>query len=333
VRYLLPAEPVYDDYVPIIDLRVTRSPEGRSRVAAEVGDACRQVGFLVVTGHGVPGVLVGRMETVTRWLFEQPPEYRQRLSPASSDPMQRGYSERNGSLSPGTAPDLRWAFGINSMNEPGLGRQLDRLSPIRQDRYRYSNRWPDSPRLRAVWLDYFRAVEKLAFRLLALMAIDLGLPPGYFIESHSNAPSNLVANYYPAQEQPPADHQFRIGEHSDWGSITILYQDGQPGLEVYGRDKRWHLVRPTPGTFVINLGDMLEVWTGGLYASTRHRVLNPAREQALHPRLSVPWFGQPDDDAVIETPPELVARGAGKFGPVVSGDWFAQKLTAVRAPA
>ena len=332
MQYLLPAEPVYDDYVPVIDLSGARTPAGEARVAEQVDIACREVGFFVVTGHGVPRDLVERMDWATRWLFEQPPEYLQRLEPAASDPMQRGYSELDVHLNPETAPDLRRTFGINPVNEPGMGRHPNRISPQRRDRYRYRNQWPDSRQFRAAWLDYFRAVEKLAFRLLELMATGLGLPPGYFVGYHSIAPSNLVANYYPAQDEPPADNQFRIGEHTDWGSITVLYQDGQPGLQVYGRDERWHLVRPTRGTFVINLGDMLEVWTGGLYASTRHRVLNPAREYAMHPRLSVAWFGQPDDDAVIKTPSDLLARGATKFGPVVSGDWFAERLTAVRAP-
>lgn len=333
-------EQVRDDgLVPLVGLGGAGAGSDDPTIAREVGRACRDVGFLVVAEHGVPAELVERMDRVTRWLFEQPQERRRLLAPDPADPMQRGYSERNGavaaSLGVRTAPDLRWAYGINPYGEPDM-RDAGRLDEATRARITWPNRWPpdgDNPEFRPTWLAYYRAVEELALRLLRLMAVDLGLPADWFVGFHRAHASNLVANYYPAQPERPADDQYRIGEHHDWGSITVLYQDGQPGLQVVGKDGDWHGVPAVPGTFVVNLGDMMAAWTGGEYASTRHRVLNPPRSRAGVPRVSIPFFGEPDPDAVVATPEELIGDGRPRIGPVVAGEWFADKLASVRAAA
>jgi isopenicillin N synthase-like dioxygenase len=115
----------------------------------------------------------------------------------------------------------------------------------------------------------------------------------------------------------------RRGAHSDYGSLTILHQDDAPGgLQVLTADDRWEDVPHLPGAYVVNIGDMLARWTNDRWVSTVHRVVNPPRQLATSDRISIPFFHQPNHDAIVEALPSCVGpENPPRYGPVSSGEW------------
>jgi len=140
-----------------------------------------------------------------------------------------------------------------------------------------------------------------------------------------------MVNYYPAQAEPPLPGQLRRGAHSDWGSLTVLFQDDSPGgLEILSQSGGWEPVPAVPGTFVVNIGDLLAMWTNDRWRSTVHRVVNPKRADADRARISIPYFHQPNFDAVIECIPSCLAPGeVPRHAPTTSGAWLHSMLAAV----
>lgn len=140
--------------------------------------------------------------------------------------------------------------------------------------------------------------------------------------------TNLTANYYPAQPEPPEPGQLRKGEHSDWGSLTILSREEAPGgLQVRMPDGEWLDVPDVAGAFVINIGDLMSVWTNNRWVSTRHRVVNPPRHQSDRARYSLAFFHQPNFDTLIECLPGCASESNPPvWPPVRSGDYILEKF-------
>ena len=198
------------------------------------------------------------------------------------------------------------------------------------------NIWPTQPPGFADALQaYFVTMETLACRLMRLFALALDLPPGFFDDKIDRHISNMYINYYPAQANPPEPGQLRAGAHTDYGSLTILAPtdafEAVPGLATSGLQVRdhagaWHDVAPPPGTFVVNIGDLMAQWTNDRWVSTLHRVVNPPRAAAQTDRMSLVFFHQPNDDALIECLPSCCIDTAPKYAPVTSGEHQARKL-------
>lgn len=174
---------------------------------------------------------------------------------------------------------------------------------------------------------YFRAMEGLADTLMRAFAMALGIKEPYFADKIDHHPSVLRLTYYPAQKAPPLPGQVRSGEHTDYGSLTILRGDDVPGgLQVQTRSGSWIDVHPTPGSFVCNLGDLMMRWTNNHWVSTPHRVVNPPREYAGQNRISLVFFHMPNHDAEIRY---IDGRDGGtraaKYPPVTCADYFAAK--------
>lgn len=191
------------------------------------------------------------------------------------------------------------------------------------------NIWPDVEGFREAWTDYYRAMERLANELMALMARALGLEEVWFDDKIDQHISNLVVNHYPAQRTPPAEGQIRRGAHTDYGSLSILYQDDNPGgLQVQLRDGAWADIPHVPGSFVINLGDLMAAWTNDRWVSTMHSVVNPKPEFCDTSRMSVVFFHQPNYDAEISCIPTCTtADDPPHYEPVTSGQWVLDKLS------
>jgi isopenicillin N synthase-like dioxygenase len=168
-------------------------------------------------------------------------------------------------------------------------------------------------------------MERLVRLLLELFAIALDLPTRWFDDKVDHDMSNLGANYYPPQPTPPEPGQLRKGPHTDWGSVTILLHDDAGGLQVQAADGRWVDVPCVAGGLVVNIGDLLAIWTNDTWVSTMHRVVNPPVDVASRDRLSIVFFHQPNHDAEIACIPTCIGSGI-RHQPVRSGDWFATKL-------
>ncbi len=316
--------------VPRIDLSRLHGPD-RTALAQDVDDACRDIGFLLVEGHGVDPDLIRRMHAVTTAFFRLPESEKRRLQVAGSrihgwtGPRQSYLAD---TLAPGEsqAPDWKEGFSIGPVDVPAD------LTP-EEVRYFGRNLWPTRPDgFVEVWADYFREMERLASDLMATFALALGLRDDYFRDSIDRHITGLSAQYYPPQPTAPAAGQLRAGAHTDFGSLTILSTGVDPGgLQVADADGIWHDVSPAPEAFVVNIGDLMAQWTNNRWVSTLHRVANPPRERAHLPRQSIAFFHQPNWHAIVECLP-----GCGdsdtppKYAPITSGAHFERKLALLR---
>ncbi len=321
-------------YIPVIDLAPAHDPATRPHVAAEIDRACRTSGFLVIDGHGVDPDLIERLHDVTLELFSRPDDWKARWDAPADHLGLRGFYRVPSYVSAGedvaTAPDVCELFTMSRLGEPGVAAGAGLGDAI--DRYGMPNIWPDEPpALRAVWLEYYAAMERLAGDLMRLFALGLGLDEHIFDDAIAEHITNLTANYYPPVEHDPLPNQYRKGPHSDWGTLTILYQDGTGGLEVVDRrTDGWIDVPVIPGTFVVNIGDLMARWTNDQWKSTKHRVRVPDAERRAIPRVSIPFFHHPNYDALIECLPGCSTEAdPAKYPPVTSGEYLDQRVRAV----
>jgi isopenicillin N synthase-like dioxygenase len=279
--------------IPVIDLGPANSTP--ATVAAEIGRACRETGFFLVSNHGVPQSLVDAQFEWSRRFFDLPLADRIALHMRNS-PTYAGYEPVGGqTLDSDTPPDLKESFYVNQ--------DLPDDHPYVQARIRGygGNLWPALPGFRVQMLAYYAAVEALAARTMRLLALSLELDADYFESAFACPSATLRLIKYPPHPQDARDNQLGAGAHTDWGAVTVLAQDDIGGLEVENAAGEWIAAPPMPGTFIINLGDMFNRWTNGIYRSNMHRVLN--NKASGRDRYSVPFFYSPDHEARIECLP------------------------------
>ncbi|MDM0068495.1 2-oxoglutarate and iron-dependent oxygenase domain-containing protein [Variovorax sp. J31P207] len=263
---------------------------GREQVAAQIGAACRAHGFFYVTGHGVDPALVQRLEDLSRRFFalDEPTKMRWRM--ALGGRAWRGYFPLGGELTSGR-PD--WKEGLYLGTELPADHPLVRAgTPVHGP-----NLFPDIEGFRDTVLAYIDAVTRLGHRLMEGIALSLGLPAAYFAERYTADPLILFRIFnYPTQPVPDGmDVHWGVGEHTDYGLLTILRQDDVGGLQVR-TPGGWIEAPPVAQSFVCNIGDMLDRMTGGLYKSTPHRV---TRNTSGRDRLSFPLFFDPNFEARV----------------------------------
>jgi isopenicillin N synthase-like dioxygenase len=263
---------------------------GREQVAAQIGAACRAHGFFYVTGHGVDPALVQRLEDLSRRFFalDEPTKMRWRM--ALGGRAWRGYFPLGGELTSGR-PD--WKEGLYLGTELPADHPLVRAgTPVHGP-----NLFPELDGFRATVLAYIDAVTRLGHRLMEGIALSLGLPAGYFAERYTADPLILFRIFnYPTQPVPDGmDVHWGVGEHTDYGLLTILHQDEVGGLQVR-TPGGWIEAPPVAQSFVCNIGDMLDRMTGGRYKSTPHRV---TRNTSGRDRLSFPLFFDPNFEARV----------------------------------
>ncbi|MEM9566627.1 MAG: 2OG-Fe(II) oxygenase family protein, partial [Actinomycetota bacterium] len=214
------------------------------------------------------------------------------------------------------------------LGEPGVA-TVESLGAEDHPVWSRPNVWPtEVPGFRETWLDYYGVLESLSATLMRLFALGLGLDEGYFDDKIDDHVTNLVVNYYPPVDGEPEPGQYRKGPHSDWGTLTVLWQDETGGLEVLDRDAdEWVPVPVLPGSFVVNVGDLMEVWTNDRWRSTKHRVPVPPVEHRQVPRVSMPFFHQPNWLADVECIPSCLAPGEEPtHEPVQSGQYLLHKI-------
>jgi polar amino acid transport system ATP-binding protein len=279
--------------LPVIDLH--QAPEA---VAAAIGSACRAHGFFYVTGHDVDEALALKLEAQSHAFFALPEATKTRYAMALGGRAWRGWFPLGGELTSGR-PD--WKEGLY------LGTELNDDHPRVQAGVPMhgANLLPGAdvlPGFADTVHAYMAQVTALGHRMMGFIALSLGLPADYFARRYTADPLVLFRIFlYPSRAVPEGANVLHgVGEHTDYGLLTLLRQDDVGGLEVKGRSgttEGWIQAPPVPRSFVCNIGDMLDRMTGGLYRSTPHRVkLNTSGRD----RLSFPLFFDPDFDAFIE---------------------------------
>lgn len=266
------------DHIPLIDLAGSfDDAEAAKRVAWEIHKACRETGFFYVTGHGVGQALMDGQIAQTRSFFAQD-DAAKRAVAVELSPCRRGYEGVGKQvLDAGSPADLKESFM--------LARDLPKDHPLVRAGVPMQgpNQWPAGlPGFREQMLAYQAEMIRLGRHLMGCLALSVELDADWFDDGLADPQCGIRLLRYPPQPERTDFNMIGAGAHSDWGSITILLQDDLAGLEVRDAAGEWLLAKPVAGTFVINLGQMMERFTSGIYHANLHRVRNNARDEARH---------------------------------------------------
>jgi isopenicillin N synthase-like dioxygenase len=296
--------------LPVIDIGDLKSPElaKRRKVADNLRAACVDKGFFYISNHGIAEELVAEVLAQAECLFALPAEQKATLNKSLSR-ASRGYEPMKGqTLEAGTPPDLKEGFYIG----PEHGADDPR---VLTGKFNHGpNQWPsDLPGFRSVMDRYFEAMVALSQSLMRSLALSLDLPENHFDDFSEDPVATLRLLHYPPQPSSAEPNQKGAGAHTDFGGLTLLKQDKVGGLQVFDQTSgRWVYAPPLPGTYVVNLGDMIARWTNDRYRSTLHRVVNTSGRE----RYSIPFFFSGNPDHRVECIPSCLAAGeAPKYSP------------------
>lgn len=274
-------------HIPVIDIGRLHDPDTLGRLDL----ACREWGFFQVVNHGIDMAVIRDLHREMQRFFSRPLAEKRAITRTAENPW--GFYERE--LTKNTR-DWKQIFDYG----PAGRGQLRPQWPARQ------------PSLRPAVQAYYRACEPLAYRLLSAVSANLGMPADYLGRSFGAAHSSFLRlNYYPVCPQPahpeglqvPEQGHLGINHHTDAGALTLLLQDEQPGLEVY-RNGHWHLVEPRADALVINIGDIVQVWSNDRYVAALHRVIVNSDKA----RYSAPFFFNPAYSAHYAPLPTTIDR-------------------------
>ena len=314
--------------VPVIDLTPWFSGDDTARagVAAQADTALQRVGFFLVTGHGVPDELRARVRAAARVFFALPREAKRRyaVTVAGRGWLPPGAEANAYAEGTQTPPDLKESFAVGG-DQPTGDAEVDRY-------WFQPNVYPaEVPALEPAVVAYLARMRGLADELLVLCAAALGLERDFFTRYTGHATHTMNINRYPpiALVGEPEPGQFRIGPHTDFGTVTILDREpGRGGLQVWTEKDGWQDAPYVPGAFTINSGDLLARWSGGRWKSNRHRVLPPHAEAPDEDLVSLVYFYEADHDAVIESLQPPLGR-PNDYQPVVSAQFIKERLDAI----
>lgn len=298
--------------VPVIDISGLYASERATReeVAAELGRAAREIGFFYISGADIDEALFDTMLAATKEFFALPVEEKMRSYIGLSQ-CHRGYVPTGEEGLSGEKPDLKEAF------DTALDLPADDPDYLAGNPMLGPNTWPELPGFAAAVTAYYEAVLAVGQELLWAFAVALGEDPDTFSQHATKTPSQLRLVHYPFN--PDAQDALGIGAHSDYECFTLL-KPTAPGLEVLNGAGDWIDVPPIPGTYVVNIGDLLELWTNGAFVATSHRVRKVKEE-----RYSFPLFFNVDYDTEVKPLPEFVSEGALVRAPLIAGEHlFAQ---------
>ncbi len=286
--------------IPVVDVGpLVRGddPAGSAHAARAIDAACRETGFFYIVGHGVPTDLQDRLDTAARGFFARPEEEKAEIAMAKAGRSWRGWFPVGGELTSGR-PDHKEGIYFGAELGP------DHPKVAKGVVLHGANLFPsEPPELGPTVLAYLDAMTALAHAVARGLALGLGLPADWFDVNLTGDPLVLFRIFHYPPDPDPASDQWGVGEHTDYGLLTLLRQDDNGGLEVHGSDG-WIDAPPIENSFVCNLGDMLEKMTAGRYRSTPHRVRNTSGRS----RLSFPFFFDPGWDVVV--PPLPLDAGA-----------------------
>ncbi|KAI9894308.1 MAG: hypothetical protein M1814_003064 [Vezdaea aestivalis] len=343
------AEASFDDglHIPLIDFSPftndgASTTPSKSATASAIFSAFQASGFLYLRNHGIPPLTLSTVYEHSASFFRRPTVQKKSLLWTTPE-ANRGYSapgrekaSRSTDKSEVEAlrvgnPDLKESFEI------GLDDDVD-----------HPNRWPDAmdegdKEFKAVMLRFFKACQSLNMLVMSAIALGMGLDEGFFDGFIDKGNNTLRLLHYPPVKREvfmKNRGQVRVGEHSDYGSITLLFQDGQGGLQIRGLDGAHVHVKPIEGAVIVNAGDLLARWSNDQIKSTLHRVVEPPKPETTcegtdaqmeYPaRYSIAYFCNPNFDAFIDAIPgtfdgDLVPK---RYSKVTSGDYLVQRLRA-----
>jgi isopenicillin N synthase-like dioxygenase len=303
--------------VPVIDVSPLFSSDTAqiATVAEQIRRASVEIGFFYVKDHNISPELLDAVQVASKYFFSQPESLKRSILVNEAH---RGYVPFAQTTQPGRKfADLKESFNFAfpfTADDPLVseGKTLIGL-----------NQWPENELAwRRILERYYLEIFELGQKILEAFALTLKLPTNFFRERYKSPLVRARLLHYPPHEPTHADEQFGAAEHTDYGAITILWQDEVGGLQVKNRSGQWIEAVPITNTFVINIGDMLERWSNHLFVSTPHRVMNRSGRE----RYSIPVFYDPDYDAIISCLPNCASsENPAQYPPIVAGDYITSR--------
>lgn len=310
--------------IPVIDFEpfIRGNVAAQHAVSRQIDQACHEIGFMYLKNLGFHPLLLPQMFNQTQQFFDLPLEVKNQVA-WSNDFSNRGYvgveRERLDQDKPG---DLKEAFNI--------GKEVNPEDILQQNESLILNQWPKGQdTFRSVVLEFYQACADAAQKVCQAFAIALQTPASFFADKHSEQNYTLRLLHYPPIEQTPKPEQVRAGEHSDYGSFTLLFQDEIGGLEVRTAKGEWIAAPYIPGTVVVNTGDLMQRWTNHKFCSTKHRVRVPTDDRVKRSRYSIAFFCHPNHDAEITCLESCQEPDRPPLYPSISaGDYLLSRLQA-----
>ncbi len=302
----------------------------RAGLASEVDAHLRRLGFLLVVNHRVPAGVIAECREQCRRFFHLAAG--QKAAVAVDGAAYRGWvgpglESNAATYGIDTPPDLKETYAFGPVDVPDESLRV--TSPITYA----ANRWPSvPPGFREAAEAWWRAGKVLADELLDLCSMALGLPQPMLRDQCRATTAQVSLNWYgPRGDTDPEPNQFRVGPHTDFGTLTILDREpGAGGLQVRDENGDWIDAPYLPGSLLINTGDLIRRWTNDRWCSNQHRVLPPPAAVPTEELISLVFFHEPDDDALIEALETCVdAEHPALHLPVIAHDYLAEKMAAL----
>ncbi|MEH2249080.1 isopenicillin N synthase family dioxygenase [Nostoc sp.] len=289
--------------IPVIDLTaftngdtITRQP-----VIKQIYQAGHEIGFMYLQNSGISKDLIRQVFTHSKSFFNLPLEVKQKQA-WSDEFSNTGYVglERE-RLDPNKPGDLKEAFNVNKQAAVDIDASI---------------------------VAFYDSCTELANTVLQAFALALELPEDFFIIRHNQQNHTLRLLHYPPLQTPPKPGQVRAGEHSDYGSITLLFQDDVGGLEVQTASGEWIAAPTIPDTVIVNTGDLIQRWTNHVFCSTKHRVMIPSDNRVNQSRYSIAFFCHPNDDIEIACLESCQKEESPFYPPILAGEYLLSRLQA-----
>jgi isopenicillin N synthase-like dioxygenase len=281
--------------LPIIDISALYTHDGDAwlEVSRQIDSACREWGFFYIKGHPISTERIDQVIDSAKRFFSSPLQEKLAIDITQSA-HHRGYGAiATEQLDPNLPSDLKETFDM------GLHLPADHPDVLAGKPLRGPNRHPAQSGWAPLMEQHYRDMQALALTLLRAMTPALGIDWDFFDQRFEQPVSVLRMIHYPPRHTATSEQQQGAGAHTDYGCITLLYQDVAGGLQVRDMRGQWVDAPPIEGTFVVNLGDMMARWSNDQYVSTPHRVISPLGVD----RYSMPFFAEPHPDTVVECLP------------------------------
>ena len=305
------------DVIPTLSLREADS----TAFVRDLGAAYEQHGFVILADHGMPQELIDRFLGLYKTFFAWPEDAKRRYHVPGGGGA-RGYTPFGIETAKGaTHHDLKEFWHV--------GRELPEGHAYRK--YMADNVWINElTDFRDTAIEMFETFDSTGRRILRAIAAILNLPADFFEDKVQLGNSVLRVIYYPPMPPQPTD-SVRAGAHEDINVITLLLGAEEPGLQVLSKRGEWLEVNPSPGSMVVNVGDMLQRLTNGTLRSTSHRVINPKSDRARHARYSMPFFLHFNPDFPIAALPSCVGPGKPEpLPPILAEEYLQERLREIK---
>ncbi|MFK0735080.1 MAG: isopenicillin N synthase family dioxygenase [Gloeotrichia echinulata GP01] len=289
--------------IPLIDLSSFSNSNTTTRksVVKCIYQACHNIGFMYLQNPGITPDLLEQVFSYSKSFFDLPLAVKQQQA-WNDEFSNTGYVgiERE-RLNPNQPGDLKEALNLNKQ---------------------------DAQKQDSVIYTFYQTCTEIANTVLETLALALELPADFFIIKHNQQHHTLRLLHYPPLQTPAKFGQVRAGEHSDYGSITLLFQDAIGGLEVQTTSGEWICAPAIPGTVVVNTGDLMQRWTNHVFCSTKHRVMIPHDNRVNQSRYSIAFFCHPNHDTEIACLESCQKENPPIYPPILAGEYLLSRLQA-----